>query len=145
MDNLPLLHFLTDHEAFTSPTPVLLASVLYISALHHPPAGLASLDSSYFSAICNAITELVTPCLHQRTLHPVDQSEKEQSIAPRNTREKAFQDILGLIMACLSSEAYIETTGSWIAVAYRIWLDHCPVEMNPATQDWRGLFSGLQV
>ncbi|KAG0156380.1 hypothetical protein PDIDSM_3558 [Penicillium digitatum] len=100
LKNLPLLHFLTDHSAFASPTPVLLASVLYISALHHQSTALASLDSGYFAAMYCAIAELVTPPLHPR---------------------------------------------SWIAMAYRIWLDHCPIEMNPTTKDWRGLFSGLQV
>lgn len=48
-------------------------------------------------------------------------------------------------MASLSCEAYVGASGSWIAMAYRIWLDHCPAEMNFTTKDWRGLFSGLQV
>lgn len=145
MKNLPLLHFLTDHSAFASPTPVLLASVLYISALHHPFAVLGSLDSGYFTAMYSAIAELVTPPLHPISLQLLEQKDEEQNAFPQAKREKAFHDILGLIMASLSCEAYIGATGSWIAMAYRIWLDHCPTEMNSTTKDWRGLFSGLQV
>ncbi|KAF4760520.1 hypothetical protein HAV15_006465 [Penicillium sp. str.  len=145
LKNLPLLHFLTDHSAFASPTPVLLASVLYISALHHPFGGLASLDSGYFAAMYSAIAELVTPSLHPSSLQVLEQKDEEQNISPQAKREKAFHDILGLIMASLSCEAYVGATGSWIAMAYRIWLDHCPAEMNPTTKDWRALFSGLQV
>ncbi|OQD64597.1 hypothetical protein PENPOL_c007G08854 [Penicillium polonicum] len=145
LKNLPLLHFLTDHSAFASPTPVLLASVLYISALHHPFGGLASLDSGYFAAMYSAIAELVTPSLHPSSLQVLEQKDEEQNISPQAKREKAFHDILGLIMASLSCEAYVCATGSWIAMAYRIWLDHCPAEMNPTTKDWRALFSGLQV
>ncbi|CAI7660752.1 unnamed protein product [Penicillium palitans] len=145
LKNLPLLHFLTDHSAFASPTPVLLASVLYISALHHPFGGLASLDSGYFAAMYSAIAELVTPSLHPSSLRVLEQKDEEQNISPQAKREKAFHDILGLIMASLSCEAYVGATGSWIAMAYRIWLDHCPSEMNSTTKDWRALFSGLQV
>ncbi|KOS47128.1 hypothetical protein ACN38_g1973 [Penicillium nordicum] len=144
LKNLPLLHFLTDHSAFASPTPVLLASVLYISALHHPFGGLASLDSGYFAAMYSAIAELVTPSLHPSSLQG-EQKDEEQNISPQAKREKAFHDILGLVMASLSCEAYVGATGSWIAMAYRIWLDHCPAEMNSTTKDWRALFSGLQV
>ncbi|KAJ9485441.1 hypothetical protein VN97_g7908 [Penicillium thymicola] len=145
LKNLPLLHFLTDHSAFASPTPVLLASVLYISALHHPFGGLASLDSGYFAAMYSAIAELVTPSLHPSSLQVLEQKDEEQNISPQAKREKAFHDILGLVMASLSCEAYIGATGSWIAMAYRIWLDHCPAEMNSTTKDWRALLSGLQV
>jgi hypothetical protein len=70
----------------------------------------------------------------------------EQDQPPPATKCKAFHNILGLIMASLSSEAYVDATGSWIAMAYRLWLDHCPSEMDETTaQDWSGLFSGLQV
>ncbi|KAJ5791573.1 transcriptional regulator family: Fungal Specific TF [Penicillium psychrosexuale] len=145
LKSLPLLHFLTDHSAFASPTPVLLASVLYISALHHPSARLASLDSEYCATMYSAIAELVTPCLRASYLQVSEHKDEEQKLSPQSKREKAFHDILGLIMASLSCEAYVGATGSWIAMAYRIWLDNCPAEMNSTTKDWRGLFSGLQV
>lgn len=93
----------------------------------------------------SAIAELVTPCLRGSDLQVSEHKDEEQKLSPQSKREKAFHDILGLIMASLSCEAYVGATGSWIAMAYRIWLDHCPAEMNSTTKDWRGLFSGLQV
>ncbi|CAL5873746.1 uncharacterized protein PFLUO_LOCUS8028 [Penicillium psychrofluorescens] len=148
LNNLPLLHFLTDRSAFASPTPLLLASVLYISALHHSSSELASSESGYFAATCSAIAELVIPSSHPGLSHMSENNyhESEQNQPPPATKCKEFHNILGLIMASLSSEAYIDATGSWIAMAYRLWLDHCPSEMDKTTaQDWRGLFSGLQV
>lgn len=93
----------------------------------------------------SAIAELVTPGLHPSSLQTLEHKDEEQNLSPQSKREKAFHDILGLIMASLSCEAYVGATGSWIAMAYRIWLDHCPTEMNSTTKDWRSLFSGLQV
>ncbi|KAJ5747911.1 uncharacterized protein N7511_009607 [Penicillium nucicola] len=145
LNNLPLLHFLKSRDVFARPTPLLLASVLYISALHHPSLDLASLEKTYFAATCRAIAELVAPSLQpfssQTTLHEDDQHD----ISSQSKTQTAFHNILGLIMASLSSEAYIDATGMWISMAYRIWLDHCPAEMNATMHDWRGLFSGLQV
>ncbi|KAJ5403851.1 hypothetical protein N7509_003722 [Penicillium cosmopolitanum] len=145
LNNLPLLHFLSDRDAFVSPTPLLLASVLYISALHHRSSELASFDAGYFAATCSAINELLTPSFRpglppRRESHTTDDSA--DSLPPKR---RAFNDILGLIMASLSSEAYIDATGSWIAMAYRLWLDHCPSQIDATTPEWRGLFSGLQV
>lgn len=145
MSNLPLLHFLTDRSAFGSPTPLLLASVLYIAALHHPSSDQASLITGYFAATCCAISELVTPALYHTPVRSAPGWGREQHDSRQSKRENAFRNILGLIMASLSSEAYIDATGSWIAMAYRIWLDHCPVDLTTTTQDWRCLFSGLQV
>jgi hypothetical protein len=145
LNNLPLLHFLTDRSAFASPTALLLASVLYISALHHPSPELTSLDSGYFAATCCAIAELVTPPHPPNSQLARKRQNEEQDASQQSRQEEAFHNILGLIMASLSSEAYIDATGSWIAMAYRIWLDHCPAKADATTQDWRGLFSGLQV
>ncbi|KAJ5090714.1 hypothetical protein N7532_009398 [Penicillium argentinense] len=144
LNNLPLLHFLSDREAFASPTPLLLASVLYISALHHRSSELASFDAGYFTATCCAINELLTP-----TLRPGSSTRRDSRMTDTSDylppKRKAFNNILGLIMASLSSEAYIDATGSWIAMAYRLWLDHCPSQLDSTTPEWRGLFSGLQV
>lgn len=100
------------------------------------------MESGYFAATCSAIAELVTP-----SFNPGYGSVKIHTGGQDSQIEKyeAFHNILGLIMASLSSEAYIDTTGSWIAMAYRIWLDNCPTELDASTPDWRGLFSGLQV
>lgn len=143
-ENLPLLHFLSDQRAFASPTPLLLASILYISALHHPSAEFASLATGYFAATCSAISELSTPLLIP---NPSDSKAKkaEHGLSASPNEQKHFHNILGLIMASLSSEGYIETTGTWIAIAYRLLLDHCRADTDDATRDWRGLFSGLQV
>ncbi|KAJ6084242.1 hypothetical protein N7486_011042 [Penicillium sp. IBT 16267x] len=126
-------------DAFNSPTPLLLASVLYISALHHKSSDMASLEAGYFTATCCAIADLgssnIDPGLNPR-------KEKKSLDSPKC---KAFHNILGLIMASLSSEAYVETTGLWIAMGYRLWLDNCPFDLDASTLDWRGLFSGLQV
>lgn len=100
--------------------------------------------SGYFAATCCAISELVTPALYHIPTHNAQWGE-ERNVSQQAKRESAFRNILGLIMASLSSEAYIDATGSWIAMAYRIWLDYCPADLNTTTQDWRGLFSGLQV
>lgn len=143
LNNLPLLHFLKDRDVFASPTPLLLASVLYISALHHRSAELASMESGYFAATCSAIAELVMPCPYQSVLGAPHADEEQGPSQARNYT--AFHNIMGLIMASLSSEAYVDATGSWIAIAYRLWLDHCRSEINASTLDWRGLFSGLQV
>jgi hypothetical protein len=145
LTNLPLLHFLKDRGAFTSPTPLLLASVLYISALHHPSSNLASLETGYFAATLSAIAELVTPAVQPLSVQAIIQKDDEQGSSWQSKKQVAFHNILGLIMASLSSEAYIDATGMWISMAYRIWLDHCPAEMNATMHDWRGLFSGLQV
>lgn len=140
---MPLLHFLKDRDAFASPTPLLLGSVLYISALHHPSSELAAMESGYFAATCSAIAELVTPSM--KTGYQFGASCPEEQDSPQLKKYKAFHNILGLIMASLSSEAYIDATGSWIAMAYRLWLDNCPAELDASTPDWRGAFSGLQV
>lgn len=100
------------------------------------------MESGYFAATCSAIAELVTPPFNPGygfvKTHTGEQGSQIE-------KYKAFHNILGLIMASLSSEAYIDATGSWIAMAYRLWLDNCPAELDASTPDWRGLFSGLQV
>lgn len=62
LNNLPLVHFLKARNIFASPTPLLLASVLYISALHQGSTELASMESGYFVSTCSAVAELVMPC-----------------------------------------------------------------------------------
>ncbi|KAH3023782.1 hypothetical protein KXV89_009013 [Aspergillus fumigatus] len=140
LNNLPLLHFVQDQSVLVSPSPLLLASVLYISAVHSPLPELASLAGGYFTAICSAISELVVPSARPGTSGWTGSHISSSSSAEHTV----FQDILGLIMASLSCEAYIETTDKWIALAYRLLLDHCPSNLEDATYDWRRLFSGIQ-
>ncbi|KAE8147696.1 hypothetical protein BDV25DRAFT_29110 [Aspergillus avenaceus] len=145
LNNLPLLHFLKDKEAFSSPSPLLLASVLYISALHSPIKELTSLAGGYFMATCNAIAELITPIPLPSTVGQSIQSSGDSEPPGYKDSNKDFQNILGLIMASLVSEAYIETTDRWIAIAYRLLLDRCTTDLSSAGQDWCGLLSGIQV
>ena len=119
--------------------------MLYISALHHQQPELAAMESGYFAATCSAIAELVTPCLRRNSVAADDTLTDDGRDLLQSKKDKVFHNILGLIMASLSSEAYIDATGSWIAIAYRLWLDHCPSQSTSSTLDWRGLFCGLQV
>ncbi|KAJ5273452.1 hypothetical protein N7478_008577 [Penicillium angulare] len=132
-------------DVFDSPTPLLLASVLYISALHHQSSEMGSLASGYFSATCCAVAELASPYASPSLTIINDGVANEKQAMPQNKGKVAFHNILGLIMASLSSEAYVDTTGSWIAMGYRLWLDNYFHEPGDSTIDWRGLFSGLQV
>ena len=142
---MPGLHFLSDNEAFSSPSPLLLGAILYVAALHHPSAKLAALAPDYFIALCRAIAYLSVPA----TL--IDMAENsacdnlETAETAKRKEKKAFEDVLGIIIAGLVSEAFIEVTGVWISVAYRLLLDNCPSQTNQKSRKWRGLFSGLQV
>ncbi|KAL1620890.1 hypothetical protein SLS54_005820 [Diplodia seriata] len=59
--------------------------------------------------------------------------------------QRGFQDVLGLILAGLVSEAYIKETGIWISIGYRILLDYCPMNIDERSREWCGLFRGLQI
>lgn len=137
---MPGLHFLSKKKTSSTPTPLLLAAILYVSALHHTSPDFALLAPDYFIITCNAIAELAVPM----------QASPRADSAPTelnrlSEEQKAFQNVLGLILAGLISEAFIETTGIWISMGYRLTLDHCPVQIDERSNEWRGLFSGLQV
>ncbi|KAL5115650.1 hypothetical protein ACEQ8H_006449 [Pleosporales sp. CAS-2024a] len=139
--NMEGLHFQSESEAFKNPTPLLLAATLYVSALHHTSAELAALAPEYFEATCSAISELSIPEFVKRPTT----SSVEEIVPPLTPEQKAFQNILGLILAGLVSEAFVELTGIWISVGYRLILDYCPVYIDQSANKWRQLFSGLQV
>jgi hypothetical protein len=136
------LHFQSETEAFKNPTPLLLAAILYVSALHHNSADLVALAPSYFRATCRAIAELSVPGTLQRITDKTNDSLTAQSLT---ADQAAFQNVLGLILAGLISEALVDLTGVWISVGYRLILDHCPVFIDRSVSKWRQLFSGLQV
>jgi hypothetical protein len=139
---MPGLHFLSKKKTSSTPTPLLLAAILYVSALHHSSPEFAALAPAYFVATCNAISELAVPVqAAQRTESGTIITEN----AKLSEEQKAFQNVLGLILAGLISEAFIETTGLWISMGYRLTLDFCPVHMDERSHEWQGLFSGLQV
>ncbi|KAF4300756.1 hypothetical protein GTA08_BOTSDO06924 [Botryosphaeria dothidea] len=135
-DNVPGLHFLSKKQTFSSPTPLLLASVLYVSALHHPAPDIASLAPDYFVITCSAIADLSVPT--PRGTEPI----KDENLSEE---QRAFQDVLGLILAGLVAEAYIKETGIWISIGYRILLDYCPMNIDERSREWCGLFRGLQI
>lgn len=135
------LHFRSESEAFKYPTPLLLVATLYVSALHHTSAELAALAPEYFQATCRAIAELSVP-------EPLKQSRENSIDGPiplLTAEQKAFQNVLGLILAGLVSEAFVDLTGIWISIGYRLILDYCPVYIDQSANKWRQLFSGLQV
>lgn len=136
------LHFQSEREASKNPTPLLLASILYVSALHHTSADLAALAPEYFRATCSAIAELSIPIALKRS--GLKEPHDIHAVPP-TAEQNAFQNVLGLILAGLISEAFIDLTGIWISIGYRLTLDHCPVWIDETSAKWRQLFSGLQV
>lgn len=135
------LHFQSEREASRNPTPVLLAAILYVSALHHTSEDLAALAPEYFRATCCAISGLSIPEIFKNT---TTVSSDATSICP-TPEQTAFQNVLGLILAGLISEAFVDLTGIWISIGYRLLLDYCPVYVDHSANRWRQLFSGLQV
>lgn len=136
---MPGLHFLSKKKTSSTPTPLLLAAILHVSALHSPSPDFAVLAPGYFVAVCCAISELAVP------IQEAPRYEQTTGTPRLNDEQRAFQNVLGLILAGLISEAFIETTGLWISMGYRLTLDHCPVHIDERSHEWRGLFSGLQV
>lgn len=132
---MPGLHFISKKMTSSTPTPLLLAAILYVSALHHTSPEFAALAPEYFIVTCNAIAELAVPM----------QESPRVEMSSSTDEQRASQNVLGLILAGLISEAFIETTGVWISMGYRLTLDHCPVQIDERSSEWRGLFSGLQV
>lgn len=134
------LHFQSEREAANDPTPVLLAAILYVSALHHTSEELAAFAPEYFRATCSAIAELSIPKILK-----FKPSEATGTTINSTPEQIAFQNVLGLVLAGLISEAFIESTGVWVSIAYRLIIDHCPVYIDQSVKKWRQLFSGLQV
>ncbi|KAH7336457.1 hypothetical protein BKA65DRAFT_34448 [Rhexocercosporidium sp. MPI-PUGE-AT-0058] len=139
---MPGLHFLSKKKTSSTPTPLLLAAILYVSALHSPSPEFAALAPGFFIATCCAISELAVPI---QAAPRVDRHDTNSENLKLNVEQEAFQNVLGLILAGLISEAFIETTGLWISMGYRLTLDHCPVHIDERSHEWRGLFSGLQI
>lgn len=134
--NIPSLHFLPSKHNFSAPTPLLLASMLYISALNHSSRDLAVLAPDYFIVMCRAIAELSMPS-------PTNEMSADK--AAFKFEEIAFYDVLGIILAGLTCEASIKTTGIWISIGYRLILESCPKEIDERSREWQRLFAGLQV
>ena len=128
------LHFLPSRQTFSSPTPLLLAAMLYCSSTRGS-SEVALLASEYFSVLCNAISQLCIPgsVIGQQPEHPA------------RAEEWAFQTILGIILAGLLREGLSKETGVWISIAYRLLLEHCPPNIGERSLEWQRLMTGLQV
>ncbi|CAI6338713.1 unnamed protein product [Periconia digitata] len=138
--NIEGLHFQPEREAVNDPSPILLAAILYVSALHHSSDELAALAPEYFRATCSAIAELSIPKIPQ-TSSSLNIDSNLTSISS----QAAYQNVLGIILASLISEAFVDCTGIWISIAYRLIIDNCPVHPDSSVKRWRQLFNGLQI
>ncbi|KAK8115273.1 hypothetical protein PG999_007342 [Apiospora kogelbergensis] len=133
-ETMPRLHFLPNKQTFSSPRPVLLASILYCSSARGTPE-VAELAPHYFTVLCNAIAQLSIP--NSEIGRPPDHSDEAE--------EWAFQTVLGIILAGLMTEAYVRETGIWISIAYRLILEHSPPHVDERSREWRRLFGGCQI
>ncbi|KAI6778182.1 uncharacterized protein J7T54_002717 [Emericellopsis cladophorae] len=133
-DTMLGLHFLPSKQTFSSPTPLMLAAMLYCSSMRGSDQVVVH-ASEYFTVLCSAISQLCMPA-------------SEIGMAPKDptaAEEWAFQTILGIILAGLLREGVIKETGIWISVAYRLILEHCPPYMDEKSLEWQKLFTGLQI
>ena len=133
-DTMLGLHFMPSRQTFVSPTPLLLASMLYCSSAR------GSLETTGFAAeylkvLYNAIAQLCIP----------GNEMSQQASDPTMIEKWPFQAILGIILAGLLREGVDKETGIWISVAYRLLLEHCPTNVDERSLEWQRLFSGLQV
>ncbi|KDN63397.1 hypothetical protein CSUB01_06811 [Colletotrichum sublineola] len=133
-ESMPGLHFLPTKQTFSSPRPLMLASMLYCSSIRGSP-DVAVLAPDYFAVLCSAISQLCIP--HSE----VGQTPDDKASA----EEWAFQSVLGIILAGLLREAVVKETGVWISLAYRLILEHCPSHTDERSREWRRLFAGLQI
>lgn len=133
-ESMPGLHFLPSKQTFSSPRPLMLASMLYCSSIRGSP-DVAVLAPDYFTVLCSAISQLCIP----------DSEIGQPPDDPSSAEEWAFQTVLGIILAGLLREAVVKETGLWISVAYRLILEHCPSNVDERSREWRRLFSGLQI
>ncbi|KAH7093647.1 hypothetical protein FB567DRAFT_177989 [Paraphoma chrysanthemicola] len=135
------LHFQSEQEASKNPTPLLLAAILYVSSLRHTSDQYAAFAPEYFRATCSAIAELSIPA----ALKSSGPMAIDETLPTLSSEQAAYHNVLGLIIAGLISEAFIDLTGIWISIGYRLILDHCPVYVDHGANKWRQLFSGLQI
>lgn len=132
---MPGLHFLPSKQTFSAPRPVLLASILYCSCARGPP-DLAELAPAYFTVLCHAIAQLSIPG---------SEIGRPPGGSAEAAEEWAFQTVLGIILGGLMTEGSVRETGLWIAIAYRLILEHCPPRLDARSREWRRLFSGVQI
>lgn len=94
-----------DKQTFSTPQPILLASILYCSSSRGPPDVL-EIAPQFFTVLCNAIAQLSIPSSEIGT-------PRESTVSQE---EWAFQTVLGIVLAGLLTEGNIKETGNWIAI-----------------------------
>ncbi|OAA53350.1 Zn(2)-C6 fungal-type DNA-binding domain protein [Cordyceps fumosorosea ARSEF 2679] len=134
-DKMPGLHFLPGRQIFSSPEPLLLASMLYCSSIRGSSATHAALAPGYFRVLSCAISQLSIP--GSELAVPFDSAARSEPVA--------FHSVLGLVLASLLSEARVRETGLWISVAYNLMLEHCPPQVDEGSFDWPRMFKGVQI
>jgi hypothetical protein len=127
---MPALHFSTQRIFNDRPTPLLLASVLYAASTQHALPEYAQLSPVYRNASARAIAELAIPAEEPRMVY---------------SDVQALHNALGIIITGLLSEAWLDTTGLWISMAYQLVVTGATGCDGPRAGEWRGLYEGLRV
>ncbi|KAI1846127.1 hypothetical protein JX265_010504 [Neoarthrinium moseri] len=125
-EKMPGLHFMPDKQTFSSPHPLLLASILHCSSKRGEP-DMAQMAPEYFEVLCTAIAQFAMP----------DSEIGRPPEDPAAAEEWAFQTVLGIVLAGLLTEASTRETGIWISIAYRLILEHCPRQDDTRSGGWR--------
>ncbi|ORX36111.1 hypothetical protein BD324DRAFT_657055 [Kockovaella imperatae] len=129
-EHMPALHFSTQRIFNDRPTPLLLAAVLFAASIQHPLGEYAELSPFYHASAANAIAQLAVP-------------SKDPGFVYSDAQD--LQDALGIIVMGLLSEAWVNTTGIWISMAYQIVLSGAAKCDKAKLKEWRGLYEGLRV
>lgn len=139
---MPGLHFLSGQVSFSTPTPLLAASVLFMSTEHYPSDFLASYQSVYLDAFSRSIGSLAS-YRPPRQPHPHDTSTRAGVNGEGLSRR--FDDVLGIILVGLVAIGWVDTVGLWVNAAYRLFLDGVHEDRGRRLSEWRGLWEGLRV
>ncbi|CAM1510692.1 Fc.00g010270.m01.CDS01, partial [Cosmosporella sp. VM-42] len=118
------MHFLPNRRIFSSPTPLLLASMLYCSSIRGSPE-VAEFASGYFKVLCSAIAQLCIPSS--------DIGKEAQD--PALAEAWAFKTVLGIILAGLLREGISRETD----------LEHAAIHLSCPTIPVTAPFDRLRV
>lgn len=127
---MPALHFATQRLFVDIPTPLLLAAILYAASMQHTLAEYARLSPFYRRLAARAIGDLAIP---------------QEGSSVENTEDEDLHDTLGIIIMGLMCEAWVNTTGVWISMAYQRILARAPNSRGTRPVEWKSLYEGLRV
>ncbi|KAL7418650.1 hypothetical protein Q5752_006333 [Cryptotrichosporon argae] len=141
---MPGLHFVSGVLSLSSPTPLLVASVLHVAASHHPSPELATFQPVYLQAFARAVGALAVPAYElnapSRPARARDDEERQ------NMAREKFHDVLGIILVALTIMGRADNViGLWLSTAYRLLLDGVVNDGGDRTTEWRGLWEGLRI